>query len=114
MVRICQVVFTKLAESSWRTLLFWLGPPGLVVAGLCLLTLDEPRKASSNWAASLLTLIKKPFSYNAAAAEQQSVEQLGAQQYTKVPALASPRLVEPWRAIVVLFTTMSVHRSPAW
>lgn len=30
--------------SSWRQLLFWLGPPGLAIAALALLTLDEPRK----------------------------------------------------------------------
>jgi hypothetical protein len=53
------VVFTKLAESSWRTLLFWLGPPGLAVAGLCLLTLDEPRKASTNILGSLLAQLKR-------------------------------------------------------
>ena len=44
-----QVLYGALAESSWRTLLFWLGPPGLVVAGLCLLTLDEPRKPAGNF-----------------------------------------------------------------
>lgn len=44
-----QVLYGALAESSWRTLLFWLGPPGLVIAGLCLLTLDEPRKPAGNF-----------------------------------------------------------------
>ena len=34
--------------SSWRQLLFWLGPPGLAIAALALLTLDEPRKPSGN------------------------------------------------------------------
>ncbi|KAK9839611.1 hypothetical protein WJX81_000780 [Elliptochloris bilobata] len=43
------VLYGALAESSWRTLLFWLGPPGLVVAGLCLLTLDEPRKPAGGF-----------------------------------------------------------------
>lgn len=35
--------------SSWRQLLFWLGPPGLAIAALALLTLDEPRKASGSF-----------------------------------------------------------------
>jgi len=34
--------------SSWRQLLFWLGPPGLAIAALALLTLDEPRKPVGN------------------------------------------------------------------
>jgi len=31
------------AFSAWRQLLAWLGPPGVVIALLCLLTVDEPR-----------------------------------------------------------------------
>ena len=31
------------AFSAWRQLLSWLGPPGIVIAVLCLLTVDEPR-----------------------------------------------------------------------
>lgn len=53
-----QVVFTKLAESSWRTLLFWIGPPGLVIAGLSLLTLAEPRTSSANFVTSLMRALK--------------------------------------------------------
>ena len=53
-----QVVFTKLAESSWRTLLFWIGPPGLVIAGLALLTLAEPRTSSANFVTSLMNALK--------------------------------------------------------
>ena len=53
-----QVVFTKLAESSWRTLLFWIGPPGLVIAGLSLLTLAEPRSSSANAVTSLVNAFK--------------------------------------------------------
>ena len=34
--------------SSWRQLLFWVGVPGLAIAALALLTLDEPRKPSGN------------------------------------------------------------------
>lgn len=34
--------------SSWRQLLFWLGVPGLAIAALALLTLDEPRKPTGN------------------------------------------------------------------
>ncbi len=47
--RRAQVLYGALAESSWRTLLFWLGPPGLVVAGLAVLTLDEPRKPAGGF-----------------------------------------------------------------
>lgn len=32
------------AFSAWRQLLTWLGPPGLIIAVLCLLTVDEPRQ----------------------------------------------------------------------
>lgn len=32
------------AFGAWRQLLQWLGPPGLVIAVLCLLTVDEPRQ----------------------------------------------------------------------
>ena len=31
------------AFSAWRQLLTWLGPPGIIIAVLCLLTVDEPR-----------------------------------------------------------------------
>lgn len=34
--------------SSWRQLLFWLGPPGIAIGALALLTLDEPRKPVGN------------------------------------------------------------------
>lgn len=77
-----QVVFTKLAESSWRTLLFWLGPPGLVVAGLCLLTLAEPRQAAANPLASLLAFLRR------SKAPEPTLEELSAQEYAKVGRLA--------------------------
>ena len=35
------------SEASWRQLLFWLGPPGLLIGALALLTLKEPRTAST-------------------------------------------------------------------
>lgn len=41
------ILHNVVTEASWRQLLFWLGPPGLVVAALALLTLDEPRKPGS-------------------------------------------------------------------
>jgi len=31
------------AFGAWRQLLRWLGPPGLIIAVMCLLTVDEPR-----------------------------------------------------------------------
>ena len=31
------------AYGAWRQLLTWLGPPGIIIAILCLLTIDEPR-----------------------------------------------------------------------
>jgi len=37
------------AFSAWRQLLTWLGPPGLVIAVLCLLTLDEPRAGGTGF-----------------------------------------------------------------
>jgi len=35
------------SEASWRQLLFWLGPPGIVIGVLALLTLKEPRNAKA-------------------------------------------------------------------
>ncbi|CAL8467087.1 g6623 [Coccomyxa elongata] len=80
-----QVVFTKLAESSWRTLLFWLGPPGLVVAGLCLLTLAEPRQAAANPLASLLAFLRP------SKAPEPTLEELSAQEYVKTLTAAQRR-----------------------
>ena len=37
------IVHSIVTQASWRQLLFWLGPPGLAIAALALLTLDEPR-----------------------------------------------------------------------
>ena len=74
-----QVVFTKLAESSWRTLLFWIGPPGLVIAGLSLLTLAEPRTSSANFVTSLMRALK-PRPKSQAAAE----DMVPAPQYSRV------------------------------
>lgn len=44
-----------LSEASWRQLLFWLGPPGLLIGALALFTLKEPRSARDTPAP------KKPF-----------------------------------------------------
>lgn len=63
-----QVVFTELAESSWRTLLFWLGVPGLAIAGLALLTLAEPRKAQQGFLGQLFTALTVPFARRGKAA----------------------------------------------
>lgn len=38
------ILHNTVTVSSWRQLLFWLGPPGLALAAVALLTLDEPRK----------------------------------------------------------------------
>ena len=38
------MLYGTAAIQSWRQLLFWLGPPGLAIAGLALLTLKEPRE----------------------------------------------------------------------
>ena len=42
------------SESSWRQLLFWLGPPGMVIGVLALLTVKEPRSVNAHGR-------KKPF-----------------------------------------------------
>lgn len=36
------------AVPAWRTLLWWLGPPGLLLSGLALATMEDPRKQSSS------------------------------------------------------------------
>eukprot|EP00884_Botryococcus_braunii_P015632 jgi/Botrbrau1/2752/Bobra.0164s0031.2 len=43
------VAYANVPESSWRQLLFWLGIPGFFIAGLCLLTLDEPRNPGKSF-----------------------------------------------------------------
>lgn len=72
-------MFTKLAESSWRTLLFWIGPPGLVIAGLALLTLAEPRTSGSSVVTSLMTALR-PKPKNQVAVE----DMVTATQYSRV------------------------------
>lgn len=37
------ILYGAAAQSSWREILWWVGPPGLAIACLALLTLDEPR-----------------------------------------------------------------------
>ena len=37
------------AFGAWRQLLSWLGPPGIIIAILCLLTIDEPRQGASGF-----------------------------------------------------------------
>ena len=37
------ILYGAAAQSSWREILWWVGPPGLAIAILALLTLDEPR-----------------------------------------------------------------------
>ena len=37
------VLYGATSESSWREILYWVGPPGIVIGLLVLLTLDEPR-----------------------------------------------------------------------
>lgn len=48
-----------LTEASWRQLLFWLGPPGIVIGALALFTLREPRTAKPP--APRKPLLKLPF-----------------------------------------------------
>lgn len=40
-----KILTETMTESSWRQLLFWLGPPGIVIGALALFTLREPRTA---------------------------------------------------------------------
>lgn len=37
------ILYGAAAQSSWREILWWVGPPGIVIAVLVVLTLDEPR-----------------------------------------------------------------------
>ena len=102
-----QVVFTKLAESSWRTLLFWIGPPGLVIAGLALLTLAEPRTSSSNFVTSLMNALR-PKPKTQVAAE----DMVTATQYSRVRI---PMLAEglPASQSVLLICCVQQAISPA-
>ena len=49
-----QVLYGAAAESSWREILYWVGPPGMVIGLLALLTLDEPRSVSKGFMDNLL------------------------------------------------------------
>ena len=46
------------SESSWRQLLFWLGPPGIAIGALALLTLKEPRDAKRQGSPSEVPLLQ--------------------------------------------------------
>lgn len=52
------ILHGTVSVSSWRQLLFWLGPPGLAIAALALLTLDEPRKPVGNILGDVFTSSK--------------------------------------------------------
>ncbi len=96
------MVFTKLAESSWRTLLFWIGPPGLVIAGLALLTLAEPRTSSANAVTSLMNALRpKPKS------QVPAEDMVTATQYSRVrPSLLGVCL----RTSQVLLPVVVLHK----
>ncbi|KAK9811000.1 hypothetical protein WJX73_004887 [Symbiochloris irregularis] len=42
-----QILHDTITISSWRQLLYWLGPPGLVIALMALFTVAEPRKKAT-------------------------------------------------------------------
>ena len=44
-----EVVALESAFSAWRQLLAWLGPPGIVIAILCFLTIDETRSSNKGF-----------------------------------------------------------------
>ena len=50
-----QVLYGAAAESSWREILYWVGPPGMVIGLLALLTLDEPRSVGKGFMDNLLS-----------------------------------------------------------
>lgn len=54
-----KILTETLTEASWRQLLFWLGPPGIVIGALALFTLKEPRTAKPP--APRKPLLKLPF-----------------------------------------------------
>ena len=54
-----KILTETLTEASWRQLLFWLGPPGIVIGALALFTLREPRTAKPP--APRKPLLKLPF-----------------------------------------------------
>ena len=56
-----RILTEMVSEASWRQLLFWLGPPGLVIGALALLTLKEPRTAGAVKKLSLGSRIRIPF-----------------------------------------------------
>lgn len=49
-----QVLYGAATESSWREILYWVGPPGMVIGLLALLTLDEPRSVGKGFLENLL------------------------------------------------------------
>eukprot|EP00208_Stichococcus_sp_RCC1054_P001861 CAMPEP_0206137946 /NCGR_PEP_ID=MMETSP1473-20131121/2956_1 /ASSEMBLY_ACC=CAM_ASM_001109 /TAXON_ID=1461547 /ORGANISM="Stichococcus sp, Strain RCC1054" /LENGTH=682 /DNA_ID=CAMNT_0053531227 /DNA_START=245 /DNA_END=2294 /DNA_ORIENTATION=- len=42
------ILYGAAAQSSWREILWWVGPPGLAIGALVLLTVDEPRSPGRN------------------------------------------------------------------
>ena len=48
------VLYGAASESTWREILYWLGPPGIVIALLALLTVDEPRAKGKGFLAPAL------------------------------------------------------------
>ncbi len=81
------------AFSAWRPLLFWLGPPGLAMAALALLTVEEPRqRGRSGRFMPLMTLSKDSIDEEDL---NTPVGQLGQPAGGPDPAAATPREAQP-------------------
>lgn len=82
------------AFSAWRPLLFWIGPPGLAMAALALLTVEEPRqRGRSGRFMPLMTLSKDSIDEEDL---NTPIGQLGQQAGTPSPAAAAqPQEAKP-------------------
>lgn len=77
------------AFSAWRPLLFWIGPPGLAMAALALLTVEEPRqRGRSGRFMPLMTLSKDSIDEEDL---NTPIGQLGQQAGAPDPAAAAER-----------------------
>ena len=89
------------AFSAWRQLLTWLGPPGIIIAVLCLLTVDEPRAGrgflgdplkSSRFLSGLNSMPSSTTARSGSSSPTRSVPSVGSTQLQLQTTTAPPHL----------------------
>jgi predicted MFS family arabinose efflux permease len=90
------------ALSAWRQLLQWLGPPGLVISALCLLTVGEPRQGKGGILGDALKSSRFLGGPAAAAAAQQQSDVSLAAVARSTPARQTQGIGEAFEKMGVL------------